>query len=196
MSEFKLVLVDHYHDWSNLRPITSTRTVAEIRIGILTIKEKWEKLANTNVQVKPVVGYLQSKSTFNLLQEKTCFVNSSVLPTHELLSAISKLKEGESLYKNRVLLASMVNPAVQSFEKELEYEGEIYKINYCWDIFKHISKVGLPMCFSFRSISELFTIPLFFPRLRLYQPVRFLNLTYEVLRWCNNFCSVFYLNVK
>jgi len=136
MSEFKLVLVDHYHDWSNLRPITSTRTVAEIRIGILTIKEKWEKLANTNVQVKPVVGYLQSKSTFNLLQEKTCFVNSSVLPTHELLSAISKLKEGESLYKNRVLLASMVNPAVQSFEKELEYEGEIYKINYCWDIFK------------------------------------------------------------
>lgn len=136
MSDYNIVLVDHYHDWSNLRPITSTRTLAEIRIGILTIKEKWKKLTNTDVQIKPVVGYLQGKSTFSLLQEKTCFINSSVLPTHELVSAISKLKEGESLYKNRVLLASMVNPAVQLFESELEYEGEIFKINFVWDIFK------------------------------------------------------------
>lgn len=136
MSLFNIVLVDHYHDWSNLRPLTSTRPVAHLRIGILTIQQKWEKLAEQSVQVKPVVPYLQVLGSFQLPQSKTCFVNSSILPTPQLLETIKKLNEGESLYKNRVLLASMVNPSAHAYEKELEYEGDIYKISHCWDIFK------------------------------------------------------------
>jgi UDP-N-acetylglucosamine diphosphorylase/glucosamine-1-phosphate N-acetyltransferase len=140
MSKFNIVLVDHYKDWSNLRPLTSTRPISHIRIGILTIQEKWQMLSGSAVMIKPVVPYLQSFSNFSLDNSKTCFINSAVLPTPELLQAISQLNQGESLYKNRTLLASMVNPQEHAFEKELEYEGEIIQLNYPWDIFTHNDK--------------------------------------------------------
>jgi UDP-N-acetylglucosamine diphosphorylase/glucosamine-1-phosphate N-acetyltransferase len=140
MSKFNIVLVDHYKDWSNLRPLTSTRPISHIRIGILTIQEKWQMLSGRTVMIKPVVSYLQSFSNFSLDNGKTCFINSAVLPTPELLQAISQLNQGESLYKNRTLLASMVNPQEHAFEKELEYEGEIIQLNYPWDIFTHNDK--------------------------------------------------------
>jgi UDP-N-acetylglucosamine diphosphorylase/glucosamine-1-phosphate N-acetyltransferase len=140
MSKFNIVLVDHYKDWSNLRPLTSTRPISHIRIGILTIQEKWQMLSGRTVMIKPVVSYLQSFSNFSLDNGKTCFINSAVLPTPELLQAISQLNQGESLYKNRTLLASMVNPQEHAFEKELKYEGEIIQLNYPWDIFTHNDK--------------------------------------------------------
>jgi UDP-N-acetylglucosamine diphosphorylase/glucosamine-1-phosphate N-acetyltransferase len=136
MSDFNVVLVDHYKDWSNLRPITCTRTVSAIRVGILTIAEKWEKLLGRSVMLKPVVPYLQALGNFEMPSSDTCFINSSVLPTPELCRALAQLKQGESLYKNRKLVASMVNPAVHAFEKELEFEGELHHIEYPWDIFR------------------------------------------------------------
>lgn len=41
----------------SLLPITFTRPVADIRTGILTIKEKWEKYLGTKVSFK-TDGYL------------------------------------------------------------------------------------------------------------------------------------------
>jgi hypothetical protein len=38
-------------EWGSLLPITYTRSVADVRLGILTLREKWEKRCKSTVQV-------------------------------------------------------------------------------------------------------------------------------------------------
>ena len=38
----KIILFDD-KSWGTLRPLTFTRPISELRVGILTIREKWEK---------------------------------------------------------------------------------------------------------------------------------------------------------
>lgn len=128
-----IVLSDHRKEWSNLRPLTLTKPIAKIRIGILSIEEKWQQYFE-QVSLKTCQEYLQSFDNFSLEDENT-FVNSSVLPTADLAKAIATLQTGESLYQNGVLLASKVGQSV-GFEKEKTFNEKLLKINYCWDIFQ------------------------------------------------------------
>lgn len=128
-----IVLSDHRKEWSNLRPLTLTKPIAKIRIGILSIEEKWQQYFE-QVSLKTCQEYLQSFDNFSLEDEST-FVNSSVLPTTDLAKAIATLQTGESLYQNGVLLASKVGQSAD-FEKEKTFNEKLLKINYCWDIFQ------------------------------------------------------------
>lgn len=128
-----IVLSDHRKEWSNLRPLTLTKPIAKIRIGILSIEEKWQQYFE-QVSLKTCQEYLQPFDNFSLEDEST-FVNSSVLPTADLAKAIATLQTGESLYQNGVLLASKVGQSV-GFEKEKTFNEKLLKINYCWDIFQ------------------------------------------------------------
>lgn len=128
-----IVLSDHRKEWSNLRPLTLTKPIAKIRIGILSIEEKWQQYFE-QVSLKTCQEYLQPFDNFSLEDENT-FVNSSVLPTADLAKAIATLQTGESLYQNGVLLASKVGQSV-GFEKEKTFNEKLLKINYCWDIFQ------------------------------------------------------------
>ncbi|NJO91982.1 MAG: glucose-1-phosphate thymidylyltransferase, partial [Chloroflexia bacterium] len=70
------------NSWQNLLPLTFTRPVCEIRIGILTIREKWEKYLNVScsflTQDYLTEKYAQKTDTLNL------YINGSVLPSSEL----------------------------------------------------------------------------------------------------------------
>ena len=55
----KVVLFDD-ESWGTLRPLTFTRPIAELRVGILTIREKWEKRLNCQVSFL-TEDYLQEK---------------------------------------------------------------------------------------------------------------------------------------
>ncbi len=126
----------------SLLPFTFTRPVAEIRIGILTIREKWERY------LSEPVSYLTEKH----LREKfplkitgnDIFINGSVLPDKKLVHEINLLKVGEKLLKDDVLLA--INPGKgitneESFFAKMEaasakkYTEPVFKINFNWDIF-------------------------------------------------------------
>ena len=48
------------HTWKDLLPLTFTRPVSEIRIGILTIREKWELLIEKKTSWK-TQDYLSEK---------------------------------------------------------------------------------------------------------------------------------------
>lgn len=129
------VLVDHRKEWSNLRPLTLTKPVSFLRIGILRIFEKWEKHLNQVVKIKTVQTYLESFNTFSA-SEDAIYINSSILPNKNLAQAISKLKAGESLYRNGTLIASSKGSAQSKFETEVHFEEDILKIEFPWDIFK------------------------------------------------------------
>src|SRR3954470_9326790 len=98
------ILFDEKLARENLKPFTFTRPVADIRIGILTIREKWEKYLGTTTSTW-TEKYLQDK--FPLRTEKeSVLVNGSVVPDAALLKEITGLKPGERLVNGQSVLAA------------------------------------------------------------------------------------------
>src|SRR5579875_1988137 len=87
----------------NLRPLTFTRPVAGLRVGILTIAEKWSKCLNAphSFLTQP---YLQGKFSVNI-ENENIFINGTLCPDEFLLEAIDKLNFGEALKYNDILAA-------------------------------------------------------------------------------------------
>lgn len=131
------ILSDHYEDWIRLNPLTLTKAISNLRIGITTIKEKWDHLLSAQTSVKTCQSYLNWQNNLSLTPgEQNIFINSSYIPNKQLVARILDLEDGESLYQKGSLIASKVTIGKTSFEKELEYEGELIKINYPWDLFQ------------------------------------------------------------
>lgn len=136
MATVNYILNDIYKDWANLNPLTLTKPISSLRIGIDTLKEKWEYLLNENVFIKTCSSYLKSyDSAFNT-QDTCVYINSSVVPNETLVSQIKLLKIGETIYKDGIQIASKVNIQHNSLEQDIHYTAEIIKVNYPWDIFK------------------------------------------------------------
>ena len=132
-----IVLFDEPAIRTSLLPFTFTRPVADIRVGILTIAEKWQKRLNTEVSYR-TKDYLSSKypqvlSTDNLL------INGAVCPDATLIVAVQALSEGEVLMREEEVLAARVAdnnlPELTSL-KTIEYYEEVTVIKNPWDIFK------------------------------------------------------------
>jgi UDP-N-acetylglucosamine diphosphorylase/glucosamine-1-phosphate N-acetyltransferase len=134
----QLILFDD-HSWDNLLPLTFTRPVSGLRVGILTIAEKWETELQTGSSVitrKHLQGKFGSApGSENLL------INGSLLPDQEIIRSVRSLKEGESLEKSGTLLALRTGPLSNGFEpgtllgKGQEYQGEISLVDYPWKVF-------------------------------------------------------------
>ena len=111
MSIQHIVLFDG-NQRNHLLPLTATRAVADIRIGILTIKEKWEKYLNIKTDVL-TQDYLQPKYSFNQ-NENTVFINANVLPTIQLVEEIKSLKSETALMINETTIAFQTNQQINS----------------------------------------------------------------------------------
>jgi len=110
----------------NLKPFTYTRPIAEIRVGILKISEKWQN-RGFNVSFDTET-YLQQKfGTPN----KGIAINGAVCPTDELAEAIKSLQPGQSLYANELLIAGNMDG------EKVEFTGGFRMINHPWEIFQY-----------------------------------------------------------
>ena len=123
----------------DLLPLTFTRPSSEIRIGILTITEKWNKYLNTECSFF-TEEYLLEKFQIKTGTEN-CYINGAVIPSQQIVDKIDTLKDGQSLYCKDVLIAfktaeivDNVLRAVESFDK-IELGADVLVINYPWDIF-------------------------------------------------------------
>ncbi|HWY10654.1 MAG TPA: GlmU family protein [Bacteroidia bacterium] len=135
-----LILIDDEKKWLNLLPLTYTRPVSEIRIGILTIREKWEKHLKTKASYG-CKNYLRLKfPTVFKKNTNNYFINSNVIPDAKLVAAIKKLKPKEGLNKDNVFIAFCSdNSEITSSEvinNCKEYNENIFSINNVWDIFQ------------------------------------------------------------
>ena len=126
--------------WFNLRPLTFTRPVADLRIGILTIAEKWAKHLDAEFGFQ-TQAYLSIK--YAPQSDARLSINGSICPDDQLLEAISRLNSGEALYKGDILIAfrnddqAQLSPdQVQSLER-VTYNGDFIKLSYPEDIFKY-----------------------------------------------------------
>lgn len=125
---------------NSLFPLTFTRPVADLRIGILTIAGKWEKYLKSPVSFL-TADYLQEKFPYHT-SANNIFINGSVCPNQALLEAIDKLKDGELLTKDEIHIAVKLKQAdCESFSepskfKQIEFTEDIIRVVYPEDIFK------------------------------------------------------------
>lgn len=134
----KFILFDD-KSWENLLPLTFTRPVCEIRIGILTIREKWEKYLNTSISFL-TKDYLSEKYPL-ITGTENIYINGSVLPSPQLVQSIHKLRSGECLKQNNVVIAFNSAPILEipsdfSSFAVAEFAGTILKIDFPWQIFE------------------------------------------------------------
>jgi len=95
-----LILFDNNRE--NYYPLSFTRPIADFRVGIFTIREKWEKYYKS-VSVK-TEGYLSDK--FPIKQTKdNLWVSAKVFPTKILITELESLRVGEILEKNGDVIA-------------------------------------------------------------------------------------------
>ncbi len=127
--------------YQNLYPLTYTRPVANLRIGILTIAEKWAKRLNADFSYL-TRDYLQGKFPLQVSDENV-FINGSICPDDALLEAIDKLGNGEALKAGDRLIAVKLNEADAKdfsteavFGKVIQHEKEFIAVNYPEDIFR------------------------------------------------------------
>ena len=136
-----IVLFDG-NERNNLLPLTATRAVADLRIGILTIKEKWEKYLNVKVDIL-TQEYLQPKYAYQA-KDNAVFINASVLPTDDLLVAIEKIDNEMVIKNDATIIALRTNNLIYSLadlynvvdkldSKTIQLSNS--PINFPWDIF-------------------------------------------------------------
>lgn len=131
------ILFDDSRD--NLLPLTFTRPVCEIRIGILTIREKWEKYLKEKTSAL-TEEYLSKK--FPLITKgQNILINGSVCPNAKLVKDIFALKPGEALFSDDTLVALNSSTAdISNYKSRKETKAFSLYIKNLWDIFQKNGK--------------------------------------------------------
>ncbi len=127
----------------NLLPLTFTKPVSHLRVGILKIYEKWEFYLNSPIS-NYTEEYLQTKFKLKI-EDENLLINSSVLPNENILREIRKLEIGQILMKNSVPIAFILNDFKMkefNFSKindleHIESKYDFISIAYPWDIFSN-----------------------------------------------------------
>ena len=106
--------------YQNLLPLVFTRPVGNLRIGILTIAEKWAKYLKQDYSWH-TRKYLQGKFPINITDDNL-FINGAVCPDENLLEAIDKLRLGQALnYQDQLIAARLDATDAASFDPATKY---------------------------------------------------------------------------
>ncbi len=121
----------------HLLPFTFTRPVADIRIGILTIREKWERVLNCEVSAL-TESYLSVKYPL-VLDKMNVVINASFLPNQDFVDAVRKLRLGEALIFNEEVIAYATGDPQKGFDlaeyKSIVLNSTLITVKNTWDIF-------------------------------------------------------------
>lgn len=99
-----IILFDDKDTWTDLLPIAYTRPISDIRIGILTIKEKWQKYFPDHDFSCLTAEYLSVKYPTNITDDNL-FIAGNCCPDKNFANAVSALGNGEALAYNGELVA-------------------------------------------------------------------------------------------
>lgn len=122
---------------NNLLPFTYTRPVADIRVGILTIREKWEAYLKTTTTTV-TEDYLSDKYPM-VEMEENIMINASYLPNLELVEIIRSLKENQAIFNGDHVIAFFAKEAQDDIDfdnyEAIDFSQNVIKIENTWDIF-------------------------------------------------------------
>jgi UDP-N-acetylglucosamine diphosphorylase/glucosamine-1-phosphate N-acetyltransferase len=120
-----------------LLPFTFTRPVADILIGIMTIRQKWEMhLGSTTTTITE--EYLSEKYPMVELEENV-MINASFLPNYDLAELVSDLKTNQAIFKGEDVIAFYTSENQEEVDFDtyeiIQYSGNCITVENTWDIF-------------------------------------------------------------
>jgi UDP-N-acetylglucosamine diphosphorylase/glucosamine-1-phosphate N-acetyltransferase len=120
-----------------LLPFTFTRPVAEIRIGILTIREKWERYLGVTTTTL-TEDYLSEKYPMVEL-EQNVMIDASILPNEVLAEMVRNLEPNQAIVKGDTVIAFYTQDTQEEVDFDsydiIEFAEDVLTVNHPWDIF-------------------------------------------------------------
>ena len=116
----------------NYYPLSFTRPIAYFRVGIFTIKEKWEQYYKS-VSVK-TEDYLSAKFALKV-QKDNLWIDARIFPSQALITELNSLRIGEALAKNGVIFAFRNSTFTSDKLNIIDSNASFNSIENLWDIF-------------------------------------------------------------
>ncbi len=143
----KIVFTEKFCSPENLFPFTLTRQIQDIRIGILTIREKWEQYLGFPSFDKQEDDYKDLDRAIvideSIGKDIIYLVHGNLLPTATIIRQAKKLKPGEFLSlpdKENFVYSISKNQIINEYkikaQKAIELAEDLKEIRYPWDILK------------------------------------------------------------
>lgn len=147
-----IILFDTTTEHGNLLPLTFTRPIADLRVGINTLREKWEALLPGNYSYQ-TESYLSEKYPCRLAEDNI-FIAGHLLATQGLANQIANLETGEAIadeneiwaYRGSEFVAGETTPSKTTTPCETPDA-----IRFPYDIF---GKNGKELCADFERITH------------------------------------------
>ncbi|MBL0310639.1 MAG: GlmU family protein [Bacteroidetes bacterium] len=139
-----VVLFDTRRNRENMLPLSFTRPVAEMRVGIWTLREKWEHLLAQKTFTL-TEAYLQDKFPLAPEAAPALYINGSLLADEKLMEAVQRMGALQALTNNGTLLAFKTEKQHLNYENfeaiargftAIEYTGTVNLIEHPWNIFQ------------------------------------------------------------
>jgi UDP-N-acetylglucosamine diphosphorylase / glucose-1-phosphate thymidylyltransferase / UDP-N-acetylgalactosamine diphosphorylase / glucosamine-1-phosphate N-acetyltransferase / galactosamine-1-phosphate N-acetyltransferase len=143
----KIIFTEEFCQPENLSPFTLTRQLQDIRVGILTIREKWEKALGLPSFDRKEDDYKDLDRSVNLdeaASDGTCYmIHGNVLPNSKLVKALGKLKNGEFISVNgtagiifRFSRKEISEKHKIKVTRSYSIKHDIKTLQYPWDILR------------------------------------------------------------
>ena len=143
----KIIFTEEYCQPENLYPFTLTRQIQDIRVGILTIREKWEKLLGLRSFDRNEDDYKDLDRSITIedaVDDDACImIHGNVLPSPKLIKAIHRLKDGEfiSVNGNTGIVFRFTKKEISEkynivVKKSITIKEDVKTIQYPWDVFQ------------------------------------------------------------
>lgn len=132
----------------NFHPLTLTRPVDDLRIGLFTIAEKWSRAINTSKSNRILRSEFEGVFSRGKIDpsEACIWINSRYLPTDDLLKSLTDLRKGQCLKYGNTVIAARVDGSVSKqwhenngpeFNNLFVLEtNDFLSIEYPWDLFQ------------------------------------------------------------
>ena len=141
----KIIFTEEYCKPANLHPFTLTRHMQDIRVGILTIREKWESMLQLPSFDKWEDHYLSDDNSIRIGEHKDAdmalLVHANILPTKSMISKIKKLQDGGFLTagKNGSIAYAfsdkqVAGPHTIKVNQQVKFESPLKLLQYPWEI--------------------------------------------------------------
>ncbi|MDO5509488.1 MAG: GlmU family protein [Weeksellaceae bacterium] len=132
------IILFHDSEHLSLLPLSFMRPVGELRIGILTFKERWERWAQHPVS-HSAESYLQERFS-GVVEDENLYIRATILPDSSLREQILKLTQGSALMHEETLIAfhgTQEDFEKRNFNSEVQWKEDFVWLQRPYDFFLH-----------------------------------------------------------
>jgi len=141
----RIVFTEEFCQPENLFPFTLTRQIQDLRVGLRTLREKWEDGLGLPSFDRDEGDYKDLDRAIDLSghlgKDLVYLIHGNLIPNAQLIKAVKKLKAGDCLAiegKGSLVYCIAANQVLEphriQVKRSVFFEGDVHEIRHPWDI--------------------------------------------------------------